>query len=197
VPESAIRCLKDGAKGNAGQSKADKVGVGAGGRVLATGNVLLALLVDQVLDGEAKEERDLDIQLGALVEETKTVRAGATTDKVAEGATEYAGVDVGGVTSVGGLVAARELGLVTTLGLSLLDSHAGRDREADISVALVADTVGVANTANGSRGKSGNEASESENGGDSELHCDCGFGIERRSRRYKIEAKTGLKRRED
>jgi len=182
VPESTVRRLDDGAKGNAGKGKADKVGVGAGGGVLAAGNVLLALLVDHVLEGNAND-RDLEIQLGALVEKTKTIGAGATTDQVAEGATEDAGVDIGGVTSVGGLVAARELSLVTALGLSLLDSHAFRDREADIGVALVANTVGVADTASNSRGESGSEASESENGGDSELHCDCGFGIERRSRR--------------
>ncbi|KAJ5992241.1 hypothetical protein N7451_007965 [Penicillium sp. IBT 35674x] len=199
VPESTVRRLDDGAKGNAGQGKADEMRDthGAGGGVLAAGNVLLALLVDQVLNGDGNENRDLEIELGALVEETKTVGAGATADQVAKSATEHAGVDVGGVTSVGGLVAARELSLVTTLGLSLLDCHVVRDREADIGVALVVDTVGVANTASsGSRGKSGSEASESENGGDSELHCDCGFGIERRSRRYEIESER-LKSREE
>lgn len=31
---------------------------GAGGRVLAAGNVLLALLVDKVLDGDGKDDGD-------------------------------------------------------------------------------------------------------------------------------------------
>lgn len=153
---------------------------GAGGRVLAASNVLLALLVDQILDGDTNEDGDLEVQLGALVEETKTVGTGASTDEVGEGTTEHARVDIGGVTGVGGLVAARELSLVTTLGLGLLDSQVVRDRELDIGVALVVDTVGVANTTSGGgRGESESSASEGEDSGNRELHCDCGFGFER------------------
>lgn len=152
---------------------------GAGGGVLAAGNVLLALLVDQVLDGNGNEDGDLEIQLGALVEQTQTVRAGARADQVAEGAAEHAGVDIGGVTGVGGLVTAGELSLVTALGLSLLDSHVIGDREADLGVALVGDTVAVANTTGRGGRKSNSSGSEAEESGDSELHCDGGFGFER------------------
>ena len=156
---------------------------GAGGGVLAAGNVLLALLVDQILDGDGNEDGDLEIQLGALVEQTQTVRAGAAGDQVAEGATEHAGVDIGGVTGVGGLVAAGELSLVTALGLSLLDGHVIGDREADLGVALVSNTVAVANTTGrgADGGQSSNGGSEAEESGQSELHCDCGVGIERES----------------
>jgi hypothetical protein len=156
---------------------------GAGGGVLAAGNVLLALLVDQILNGDGNEDGDLQIQLGALVEETQAVGTGASTDQVAEGTAEHARVDIGGVTGVGGLVAARELSLVTALGLSLLDSHVIGDREADLGVALVGDTVGIANTTG--RGADGRQSSdggsEAEESGQSELHCDCGVGIERES----------------
>jgi hypothetical protein len=107
----------------------------------------------------------LDVELGALVEDTNTVGTGASTDQVAEGAAEDAGVDVGGVTSVGGLVAARELSLVTTLGLGLLDGHSIGNLEAGTLVALDRVVQGL------SRG-SGGEASQGEDdSGDSELHC--------------------------
>lgn len=182
MPESVKKRLDDGAEGDTGQTDTDEVGVGAGGRVLAAGNVLLALLVDQILDGDGNEDGDLEVQLGALVEETKTVRAGASTDQVAEGAAEHARVDIGGVTGVGGLVAARELSLVTALGLGLLDGHVIRDREADVGVALVSDTIAVTNTT--SRGAGGRESnnggSEGQDSGESELHCVCGFGFERK-----------------
>ena len=150
---------------------------GAGRRVLAAGNVLLALLVDQVLDGDTNDG-DLEVQLGALVEETKTVGTGTSTDEVAEGTAEDARVDIGGVTSVGGLVAAGELSLVTALGLGLLDSHVVRHREADLGVALVANTVTSAHAAGrGSHGRqSNNGGSEAEKSGQSsELHYDGGF----------------------
>ena len=154
---------------------------GAGGGVLAAGNVLLTLLVDQVLDRDGNEDGDLEIELGALVEQAQTVRARARADQVAEDAAEHSRVDIGGVTGVGRLVTAGELSLVTALGLSLLHSHVIRDREADLGVALVADTVAVANTTGrGADGRKGNSGgSEAEESGDSKLHCDGGFGFER------------------
>jgi hypothetical protein len=181
--ECKVEHLDDGAKGNAGQAKTNEIGVGAGGGVLTAGNVLLALLVDQILDGDGNEDGDLEIQLGALVEETQAVGTGAGTDQVAEGTAEHARVDIGGIAGVGGLVAARELCLVTTLGLSLLNSHVIGDREADLGVALVGDTVGIANTTGrGADGRqSSDSGSEAEESGQSELHCDCGVGIERES----------------
>jgi hypothetical protein len=159
---------------------------GAGRRVLAAGNVLLALLVDEVLDRNVDEDGDLDVELGALVEETKAGSTGARADQVAEGTAEHAGVDVGGVTGVDGLVAARELGLVTALGLSLLDGHVVGDSEANVGVTLVADTVAVASATGvgATRGKSVSGGSEAEdNSGERELHCDGGFGIEREKTR--------------
>lgn len=140
---------------------------GAGRRVLAAGNVLLALLVDDVLDGDT-DDGDLEIELGALVEETETVSTGAGADQVAEGAAEHARVDIGGVTGVGGLVAARELSLVTTLGLSLLDSEVVGNRELDVGVTLVGDTVA---SAGGRRKGSDSGGKAEDNSGESELHC--------------------------
>lgn len=104
------------------------------------------------------------IELRALVKETKTLGAGAAADEVAQGTSQDAAVNGGGVTSVGGLVAARELSLVTALSLSLLDGQVIRDREAGTEVAR----------------HSGHGGGESEgNGAQSELHCDCGIGFER------------------
>lgn len=128
-------------------------------------------------------ELTLNTELGALVEDTETGGTGARADEVGEGTGEDARVDVGGVTGVGGLVAARELSLVTTLGLSLLDSHVVGNTEANVGVALVADTVAATSATGGgsSRGKSVDGGSEAEDkSGDRELHCD---GLELNERR--------------
>ena len=128
----------------------------------------------------------LGVELGALVEDTSASGTGTSTDQVGQDTTTETRVDVGGVTGVGGLVAARELSLVTTLGLSLLHSHVVRDRELDIGVALVVDAVGVASTAGvgaggvatGRQGSNGASKAEDKSG-QSELHCVCGVGVER------------------
>ena len=106
----------------------------------------------------------LDIELGALVEDTSTLGTGASTDQVGEGTAEEAGVDIGGVTGVGGDVAARELSLVTTLGLGLLDSQVTRDGEARLA------TLGLSGSGSGEGSKA------DEDSGDGELHCE-GRGI--------------------
>lgn len=176
----AIR-LEDGAEGNTRKTGADEVVAGSGGGVGAASDVLLAVLVEQILDTDS-DDGDLSTELGALVEDTETGGTGARADEVGEGTGEDARVDVGGITGVGSLVAARELSLVTTLGLGLLDGHVIRDREADVGVALVSDTIAVTNTT--SRGAGGRESnnggSEGQDSGESELHCVCGFGFERK-----------------
>ena len=53
--------LQDGAEGNTGEASADQVAGGGGGRVGTAGHVLLAALVEQVLDGDS--DRDGDCQL--------------------------------------------------------------------------------------------------------------------------------------
>lgn len=103
-------------------------------------------------------ELTLGVELGALVEDTKALGTRAGTDEVGESARKNAGVDIGGVTSVGGRVAARELSLVTTLGLGLLDGQAVRDGEARSSL-LSGDGSGKA-----SKGE--------DSGGESELHLE-------------------------
>lgn len=101
----------------------------------------------------------VDIELGALAEETKT--RGAIADEIAESTSQDAAVNSGGVTSVDGLVAAGELSLVTALGLSLLDGQVIRDREAGTAVTLAPGR------------HSGHGGGESEdNGAQSDLHCD-------------------------
>jgi hypothetical protein len=115
----------------------------------------------------------LDVKLGALVEETNALGARASTDEVGEESAKDARVDVGGVTGVDGLVAARELSLVTTLGLGLLDGHAVGNLEANVGVSLVADTIGVTDATGDGRPRrkgidSGSEAED--NSGERELH---------------------------
>jgi hypothetical protein len=110
----------------------------------------------------------LGVELGALVKDTETGGTRASTDEVGEGATQHARVDVSGVTGVGGLVAARELSLVTTLGLGLLDSQAVGNGEARSIAVLVLETISHVLGGHGS-----GEAGEGEdNGGESELHLE-------------------------
>lgn len=156
-----------------------RVSYGFRRRVLAAGNVLLALLIHQVLHMD--KESNGEIQFGTLVEQTEAISARTSADEIAEQTPEKARVHIGGVTGKGGLVAAGQLGLVTALGLSLLDSHVIGDREADVGVALVGNSVAVTNaTSGGAHGRqSSNSGSEAKTGGESELHCDrmVGSGI--------------------
>lgn len=107
----------------------------------------------------------LEIELGALVEETQALGTRARGDEVGEDTASNSGVDVGGVAGVDGLVAAGQLSLVTTLGLGLLDGHVGGDVPAAGIVALVLDAVL-------GRSGSGQGGDGEDDGGQRELHCD-------------------------
>jgi hypothetical protein len=109
----------------------------------------------------------LSVQLGALVEDTDTIGTGASTDQVGQKTATEARVDISGVTGVGSLVTARELSLVTTLGLGLLDSHAAGDGEADVATLLVLDAR-LSGHGSSQRGESDG------NSGDGELHFEGG-----------------------
>lgn len=91
---------------------------------------------------------------------------------MAQSASKDTLVDISGVSGIGGVVAARELSLVSTLGLGLLDGQVVGDREANLGVSLVSNAVSVANTTG--RGanwrQSGHGSSEAEDCGKSELH---------------------------
>lgn len=107
------------------------------------------------------------------MEETKALGAGSTTDEVLEGTSKDALVNVGDITGVGGLVAARELSLVTTLLGCLLHGDVVRNGEADVGVALVANTI--ASSVNIVLRKGGHGDGESEDSSaQRELHCDGG-----------------------
>ena len=58
MTDSKAMSLEDGAKGNARKSSADEVAAGGGGRVGAAGDVLLALLVEDILDRDTNDDRD-------------------------------------------------------------------------------------------------------------------------------------------
>jgi hypothetical protein len=117
----------------------------------------------------------IDRELAALVEETETVRARATADEAGESTTKETGVGGDSVASVSSLVAAGECGLVTTLGLGLLDGHRLLDREADVAIVDVANTVTGAYAASlrAKAGKSNDGGCKGEdNGAQRELHFD-------------------------
>ena len=101
----------------------------------------------------------LEVELGALVEDTQALGTRAGTDKVGESASKDARVDIGGVTGISSRVAARKLRLVTALGLSLLDGQVIGDREARRVAVLSGDGSSKA-----SKGE--------DNGGESELHLE-------------------------
>jgi hypothetical protein len=119
-----------------------------------------------------QEKHTLSIELGALVEDTSTVSTGARADQVGKETTTKARVDISGVTGVGGLVAARQLSLVTALGLGLLDSHAAGDVPADTILVLGAKAIGTGGLVGRKGDSQGGEAKE--NGADGELHFDDG-----------------------
>jgi hypothetical protein len=119
-----------------------------------------------------QEKHTLSIELGALVEDTSTVSTGARADQVGQETTTKARVDISGVTGVGGLVAARQLSLVTALGLGLLDSHAAGDVPADTILVLGAKAIGTGGLVGRKGDSQGGEAKE--NGADGELHFDDG-----------------------
>jgi hypothetical protein len=118
------------------------------------------------------EELTSNIKLGALIEETKTFGTRPGADEAAEGTRQKTLINGCGVTGVRGLVAARELGLVTALVGGLLDGHVFGDRELDVAVALVANTIaselGIMGRREGRDG--GGESNDS--GSNGELHCE-------------------------
>jgi hypothetical protein len=107
----------------------------------------------------------LNIQLGALVEDTSTLGTGASADQVAQKTSTKTLVDISGVMGVGSPVTARELSLVTALGLSLLDGHALGDGEANVAGLLVLHAR-LSGHGSGQRGESDG------NSGNRELHDD-------------------------
>lgn len=119
-----------------------------------------------------QKKHTCSIELGALAEDTSTFGTGARADQVGQQATTKARVDISGVTGVGGLVAARKLSLVTTLGLGLVDSHAAGNVPADATLVLGAKAIGAGGLVGRKSDSQGGEAKE--NGADGELHFDDG-----------------------
>jgi hypothetical protein len=78
----------------------------------------------------------------ALFEEAEALRTRPNrTKKIFEGTGQYTFINISGVTGVGGLVAARKLGLITAFVRSLLNGYVVWNRKPDICVALIALTV--------------------------------------------------------
>lgn len=117
----------------------------------------------------------VDVELGALVEESKTLGTVLAAQKVGESTSQRTAGDVGGVTAgVGDVVAAGHLGLVTASSLSFLDSHVLLERPERLLSAGLRDllAVGFTLTAGAHVGQSNHRGSESEDGS-GELHFEC------------------------
>ena len=116
----------------------------------------------------------LNVNLSALVKETKTVGSRATSNQVSESTGKYAFVDVGSISCVGSVVTAGELCLVTTFGLGLLDGHVVGNRESNLSVSLVVNAIGVTKPTRirANWGQRSHRGSETEDCSDWELHLE-------------------------
>ena len=129
------------------------------------------LVTDSILP---LDRHTLNVELGALIEQTKATSSGAGADEVTESTSEQSLIDISSISGVGCVVTAGELCLVATFGLGLLDSHVIGNREPNLSVSLVSNTIGVTNATGGGpnwwqRSHSGGEADESC---ERELHFD-------------------------
>ena len=120
-----------------------------------------------------------DAQVVALAEETQAVTTGTTTEGGLQDTSERAAVGTADVPGVGGLVAARDLGVIAALGLSLLQGSVVLDGVLGLAVAV---GVGVVTTTAG-LGKGHHSGGEEKSSGE-ELHVDgwFGFGIFLRGR---------------
>jgi hypothetical protein len=105
----------------------------------------------------------------ALAEETQAVATGTAAEGARQDTGENTMVDGGDVVSVGGFVAAGDLGVVAALGLSLGQGRLGADGELDAAVSTL---TGL--------GKSHRSGGENESGGE-ELHLDLMVGLDART----------------
>lgn len=110
----------------------------------------------------------IDVELGALVEETETLGTVLTSEKVLKGTSKRAGLNLNLVAGEGGVIAASNLVVVTTGSLGLLDGNVVANRPESL---LLANLVTLGSRAN--VGKSDCGSSESKKSG-GELHFDFG-----------------------
>jgi hypothetical protein len=113
-----------------------------------------------------------DVELRAFIEETQALRSRATAEEVAKSTGQEALSNIRGVSGIGDLVAARKLGIVTTLLRTLLDSHAVGNGELDVAVCMLSTTT---SSCFGGKRASSDQGGE-QGDGLQQLHCD---GVER------------------
>lgn len=83
-----------------------------------------------------EEELTIDVELGALVEQTETLGTVLTSEEVLEGTSERTRSNLDLVTSHGGVVAASDLVVVTAGGLGLLNGDVVVDGPERLLLAL-------------------------------------------------------------
>lgn len=121
------------------------------------------------LNTEEWEKRTIDGELGALVEKTETLGTVLASEKVLEGTSKRAGLNLNLVAGEGGVVAASNLVVVTTGSLGLLDGHVVANRPERL---LSANLGTLARRSRANVGESDCGSSESKKSG-GELHFDC------------------------
>lgn len=119
------------------------------------------------LYNEEWEKRTIDVELGALVEKTETLGTVLASEKVLEGTSERAGLNLNLVAGEGGVVAASNLVVVTTGSLGFLDGHVVANRPES----LLSANLGALGRSRANVGESGCGSSESKKSG-GELHFD-------------------------
>lgn len=117
----------------------DDVAVSLGVGVLAAGNVLLAVLLEEIGQASSTKDRDGDVKLSAALAKTETFATNSTED-----VGEDTNVVLADTLTLVDLVAARHLGTITTLVHCILDLSAfpfmllsGCPRELLLSVSRV------------------------------------------------------------
>lgn len=97
----------------------DDVAVSLGVGVLAAGNVLLAVLLEEIGQASSTKDRDGDVKLSAALAKTETFATNSTED-----VGEDTNVVLADTLTLVDLVAARHLGTITTLVHCILDLSA-------------------------------------------------------------------------
>lgn len=126
-------------------------------------------------DTHRTEKLTIDVELGALVEKTETLGTVLASEKVLEGTSERAGLNLDLVAGEGGVVAASNLVVVTTGSLGFLDGNVVANRPES----LLSANLGTLARSRANVGESDCGSSESKKSG-GELHFDfCWFENER------------------
>jgi hypothetical protein len=152
--------LQERTEGNARNVETNEIAGRIGRVALAASNVVLALAVDEV--GDADE--DIDIELGALVKETKTLGTVLSSEKIGKSTGKRTGGNLNLITSEGGVVAASDLVVVTAGSLGFLNGYVVADGPEGLLAGILGGALGRrrSNVGKSDCGSSDGKKSDSE-----------------------------------